>query len=168
MHASSTLQSGRMRSSPELRRMKFSVCARAYSRRSPSQSIMPPSHFMRMALSRSSMYALTLGSTMMRSMACAVGATAVKRVAATAPAATTRSARERQLASSLTGSATARTATGRGPDARRGAWGREGSVARLAERSASMVPAGSVDAPVGVRAEASVSAHRERYAPVSP
>ena len=52
VHASSTLQSGRMRSSPELRRMKFSVCARAYSRRSPSQSIMPPSHFMRMALSR--------------------------------------------------------------------------------------------------------------------
>jgi len=87
VHASSTLHVGGVGTSCEFRRMKFSDCARAYSRRSPSQSIIPPSHFMRIASSRESMYCFTDGSAMTSSIADAVWGPRV-RVSAARDAAT--------------------------------------------------------------------------------
>mmetsp|Transcript_2909 Transcript_2909/g.10385 ORF Transcript_2909/g.10385 Transcript_2909/m.10385 type:complete len:209 (+) Transcript_2909:228-854(+) len=68
VHASSTVQS--VLFSPLSKRSdKLCACARANSRRSPSQSIMPPLHLKDMASSRWSMYSLTEGSTRTKSNA---------------------------------------------------------------------------------------------------
>mgnify|MGYP006084649045 FL=1 len=98
VQASSTLHGGGSKTSPEFRRMKLSDCALAYSLRSPLQSIIPPSHCIRIASSRESMYSFTLLSTITKSIARAVGARVVSReVAASVDATYTRVRRDKSL-----------------------------------------------------------------------
>ena len=99
VHASSTLQGGGSKTSPEFLRTKFALCAFAYVRRSPSQSIMPPSHFIRIASSLESMYSFTLGSIISKSIAWAAGGSAVvNKTVATREDATKTRARHHEKA----------------------------------------------------------------------